>query len=130
MKNLRLVVVCYMFLMLTGCIDNRLREDNEKKANTVQNFLNYKQGIGCEWGKLSAVYRGRIYYFQDGKEPGIYSMDTRGKDKQLEIAVQNIRKLQIREEGIYFAGAIEDAPLNQYTLYVKKWGVEKAEESL
>ena len=79
MKKIRIFVICCIVFLLTGCIDNELGDENEDRANVNQNYLNYKQDIYCEWGKESAFYHDRIYYFQSGDEPGIYSMDTRGK---------------------------------------------------
>lgn len=127
MRRFKLIIICCS-LLLTGCINNRYGEANVKKANSIQNSFSYKQNVDCEWGKLSAIYCNRIYYFQNDDEPGIYSMDTRGKSRQLEVAISNIRKLQVRDDGIYFAGPIENDNLNRYTLYIKKWGEENAEE--
>ena len=72
--------------------------------------------------------RDRIYYFQSGDEPGIYSMDTRGKDKRPEVYVENIRKLQVRDDGIYYAAPIDGGYPRRYTIYKKDWKSAKAQE--
>lgn len=128
MKKVKWIFVCCFVLLLTGCIDNELGDENEDKANVCQNYLNYKQDVYCEWGKQCAFYEDRIYYFQNEDEPGIYSMDTRGKDRRLEVRVSNIRKLQVREDGIYYVGPIEGTYPTRYTIYRKEWNVPKAYE--
>ena len=128
MKKIRLFIICCTVFLLTGCIDSGLGEENEDRANVNQNYLNYKQDIYCEWGKESAFYQDRIYYFQSGDEPGIYSMDTRGKDKRLEIYVENIRKLQVRDDGIYYASQKGENYPRRYTIYRKEWEGIKAQE--
>ena len=128
MKKIRLFIICCAVFLLTGCIDKELGEENEDRANINQNYLNYKQDIYCEWGRESAFYNDRIYYFQSGDEQGIYSMDTRGKDKQLEVCVENIRKLQIRDDGIYYAAPTEGGYPRRYTIYKKDWEANKAQE--
>jgi len=128
MKGIRLFVICCIVLNFTGCVNNDLREQNEDKANVNQNFLNYKQDIYCEWGKESAFYNDRIYYFQSGDKPGIHSMDTRGKDKRPEVYVENIRKLQVRDDGIYYAAPMEGAYPRRYTIYKKDWKSAETQE--
>ena len=128
MKGIRLFVICCIVFLLTGCIDNELGDENEDRANVNQNYLNYKQDIYCEWGRESAFYKDRIYYFQSGDEPGIYSMDTRGKDKRSEVYVENIRKLQVRDDGIYYAAPMEGGYPRRYTIYKKDWKSAKAQE--
>ena len=130
MKKIRIFVICCIVFLLTGCIDSGLGDENEGRANVNQNYLNYKQDIYCEWGKESAFYHDRIYYFQSGDEPGIYSMDTRVKDKRLEVYVENIRKLQVRDDGIYFASMIGENYPRRYTIYRKEWERTKAQEYL
>ena len=128
MKGIRLFVICCIVFLLTGCIDNELGDENEDRANVNQNYLNYKQDIYCEWGRESAFYKDRIYYFQSGDEPGIYSMDTRGKDKRSEVYVENIRKLQVRDDGIYYAAPMEGAYPRRYTIYKKDWKSAETQE--
>lgn len=129
MKKFKVLFICCTVLLLTGCIDNDLGEKNEDRANVNQNYLNYKQDVCCDWGKESAFYKDRIYYFQNENKPGIYSMDTRGKDRRLEIRVENIRKLQVRDDGIYYAGPIEGTYPGRFTIYRKEWGSAGAKEA-
>ncbi len=128
MRKIKAILICSIVLILTGCIRSEVGEENEDKANINQNYLNYKQDIYCEWGKESAFYNDRIYYFQNGDKPGIYSMDTRGKDKRLEVYVENIRKLQVRDEGIYYAAPIDGDYPRRYTIYKKDWDFDEAQE--
>ena len=130
MKKIRLFIICCIVFLLTGCIDSELGDENEDRANVNQNYLNYKQDVYCEWGKESAFYNDRIYYFQSGDKPGIYSMDIRGKDKRLEVYVENIRKLQVRDDGIYYAAPIDGDYPRRYGIYWNEWESTKAQEYL
>ncbi len=129
-KKVKSSVIFLCIFLLTGCIDNELGKENMRKANINHNFLNYKQEIYSGWGKECAFYEGRIYFFQNEGIPGIYSMDARGKEKRIEIEVQNIRKIQVLEDGIYFAGPIQGDELNRYTIYRKRWDRSSAENYL
>ena len=130
MKKVKLAIVSVCVLLLTGCMDNELGEENMRRANINHNFLNYKQNIYSEWGKECAFYKGRIYFFQDENIPGIYSIDARGNGKRIEVEVQSIRKLQVLEDGIYFTGPVSGDELNRYTIYKKCWNKDNVEDYL
>ena len=125
MRRVKVLFVFLICILLTGCINRKQGERNVFLANTAQNQLNYKQDIFSEQGKVCAYYSGRVYYFTNDDEPGIYSMDAEKKDRRLEVAVENIRKLQVTDDGIYYAAPYNDE--GQYSLFHKRWEGEPEE---
>lgn len=125
MRRIKALLVFLICILLTGCTTRKQGERNVFLANTAQNQLNYKQDVFSEQGKTCAFYNGRVYCFMNDNEPGIYSMDADKKDCHLEVAVENIRKLQVTDDGIYYA-----APYNEkgkYSLFYKAWHDEAKE---
>lgn len=91
-------------------------------------YTNLKEDALSPIGKKAAYYDGRIYYLSSelGTQ-GIYSMDTAGKDVKLEIPVEDIRSINVRDDGIYyagFAGIKENASglYRQFRLLIRKNG--------
>ena len=102
---------------------------SDPEANNFDNvgfFTNLKSNAQSPIGKKSAFYEGRIYYLSsDLGTQGIYSMDTAGKDVKLEIPVEDIRSINVRDDGIYYAGFAgirenEVGPFRDFHLYIQK----------
>jgi hypothetical protein len=97
-----LICAVFMLLSISGCTSY------DPEANNFDNvgfYTNLKEAAHSSIGKKAAYYDGKIYYLSSelGTQ-GIYSMDTAGKDVKLEIPVEDIRSINVRDDGIYYAG--------------------------
>ena len=118
-------------LSLTGCT---LRNSDINNFDHDGFYTTLKEDALSSIGKKATYYGGRIYYLSsDLGTQGIYSMDTAGKDVKLEIPVEDIRSINVRDDGIYyagFAGIKENASglYRQFRLLIRKNGeVQKAD---
>jgi len=105
-KNvLALVVIAIVLIGLASC--NARGDVNYNNFDTKLFYSNYKQDANIDAGKKAAVYGERIYYLgaEDGNQ-GVYSMTADGKDIRMEFAAEDVRKLQIMDNGIYYSGYI------------------------
>ncbi len=125
MRRIKVLIIFLICILLTGCINRKQGERNVSLANTAQNQLNYKQDVFSEQGKTCAFYNGRIYCFMNDSKPGIYSVDTDKKKRELKVAVENIRKLQVTDDGIYYTAPKNDK--GEYSLFYKAWEGESKE---
>lgn len=88
--------------MAAGCTV-RSAENNRVEANGLG--AAYKSSPWLPFGRKAAAHGGRIYYLSgETGVQGIHSMADDGSDVRLEAAVRDIRKLQIADGKIYFAG--------------------------
>lgn len=56
-------------------------------------------------GKKVAIYNERIYYLSaEHSKQGVYSMQLNGNDVRFEFSVEDIRAMQISNEGFYYCG--------------------------
>lgn len=124
-------ILCLLFLI--GC--TRYNPDINDFDNTGF-YANLKGSTLSPIGKKAAYYEGRIYYLSSelGRQ-GIYSMDTSGKDIRLEISVEDIRSINVRDDGIYYAGfaGIKKNPsgtFRQFRLLIQKTGETKTVDYL
>ena len=98
----RLISISLIFFLLSGCAPH---DPNANNFDNVGFSANLKEDALSPIGKKAAYYDGRIYYLSSelGTQ-GIYSMDITGKDVKLEIPVEDIRSINVRDDGIYYAG--------------------------
>ena len=118
-----LICAVFMLLSISGCTSY------DPEANNFDNvgfYTNLKEAAHSSIGKKAAYYDGKIYYLSSelGTQ-GIYSMDTAGKDVKLEIPVEDIRSINVRDDGIYYAGFAgikenEGGPFRDFRLYIQK----------
>ena len=109
-----LICAAFMLLSISGCTRYDPEDNN---FDNVGFCANLKEDTLSPIGKKAAYYDGRIYYLSSelGTQ-GIYSMDTAGKDVKLEIPVEDIRSINVRNDGIYYAGfaGIRENDLGQF----------------
>ena len=122
---LQIICIALSLLFLLGCAGNIPEINNPDRDGF---YANLKADTFSPIGKKAAYYDGRIYFLSsDLGTQGIYSMTTSGEDVSLEIAVEDIRAINIRENGIYYAGftGIEEndaGPFRQFRLLFWKAG--------
>ena len=94
----------FLILFLVGCTTYN---PSYNKLDDVKFISNYKQDSTINIGRKSAQYDNRIYYLgsQDGTS-GIYSMGSDGSDVVLETEVADIRKMQVFDDKILYAGYV------------------------
>lgn len=116
-------ILCLLFLV--GCTSN-IPEINNFDHDGF--YVDLKADAYSTIGKKAACYRERIYYLSSelGTQ-GIYSMNSQGADIVLEIPVEDIRSINVRDDGIYYAGftGIEEnvsGPYRQFRLLIRKNG--------
>ncbi len=123
-----------IILIMASCATTDIKHNN---FDTKMFYSNYKQDANFSVGKKSAVHNGRVYYFSNENEKrGIYSMKMNGEDLRLEFETQDIRKIQINEQGNvhvlehYRIYENENGPERQFAIasfennnniYTKKW---------
>jgi len=134
-SRLLCILLCTTFIVvcLTGCT---IPKSDINNFDNTGFYANLKADANSPIGKKAASYDGRIYYLSSelGTQ-GIYSMDTAGKDMKLEIPVEDIRSINVRDDGIYysgFAGIKENAsgPFHQFRLLIRKNGEAKVADYL
>jgi len=110
-------------LLLYGCAP---QDPNANNFDNTGFYANLKADAASTIGKKAAYYGERIYYLSSelGTQ-GIYSMDQQGEDMVLEIPVEDIRSINVRDDGIYYAGftGIEEnssGPFRQFHLLIRK----------
>jgi len=109
--------------ILSGCT---IRNSDINNFDNTGFFANLKGDAFSPIGKKAACYGERIYYLSSelGTQ-GIYSMNQQGEDIVLEIPVEDIRSINVRDDGIYYAGfsGIEEndsGPFRQFRLLIRK----------
>lgn len=106
MKFSRFICIWLVFsliiLTLSGCTSQALDINNFDNTGF---YANLKVDAYSPIGRKSAYANGRIYYLSSelGTQ-GIYSMNQQGEDIVLEIPAEDIRSINVREDGIYYAG--------------------------
>ena len=104
--------VCSIFLSLffVGCTTYN---SSFNKLDDVKFISNYKQDSTINSGRKSAQYNDRIYYLgsHDGIS-GIYSMALDGSDIALETEVADIRKIQVFDDKLLYAGYVGEKENN------------------
>ena len=110
-------------LLLYSCAPSDPEANNFDNVGFVTNL---KTDALSPIGEKAAFYGGRIYYLSSelGTQ-GIYSMDAAGKDVTLEIPAEDIRSINVRDDGIYYAGFAgirenEVGPFRDFHLYIQK----------
>lgn len=127
MKFSRFICILLGFSLLTfilsGCT---IRDHDINNFDNVGFYANLKADALSPIGRKAAYYDGRIYYLSSelGTQ-GIYSMNQQGEDIMLEIPVEDIRSINVRDDGIYytgFAGLKENVsgPYRQFRLLIRK----------
>lgn len=129
----QLISLTLIFFLLFGCAPS------DSEANNFDNIgfsANLKADDQSPIGKKAAYYDGRIFYLSSelGTQ-GIYSMDTAGKDVKMEIPVEDIRSINVRDDGIYYAGfaGIKEntsGPFRQFRLLIRNKGEETVSDYL
>ena len=115
------VALCLFFL--AGCTGYN---PSMNKLDSLAFSANLKADVNVSYGKKAASSGGRIYYLSaESGVQGIHSMNTRGEEIMLEIPVEDIRAINILEDGIYYAGFVgieENAagPFRQFRLLTRK----------
>ena len=114
-----------LIFILSGCT---IRDHDINNFDNVGFYANLKADAHSAIGKKAAYYDGRIYYLSSelGTQ-GIYSMDQQGEDILLEIPVEDIRSINVRDDGIYYVGfaGLEknvSGPYRQFRLLIQKNG--------
>jgi len=121
----QIICVALGLLFLSGCSSNFPELNNPDNEGF---FANLKADANAAYGKKAAGFGGRIYYLSaESGVQGIHSMNARGEEIMLEIPVEDIRSINIREDGIYYAGFVgieENAagPFRQFRLLTRKNG--------
>lgn len=88
--------------MLAGCT---IRTPSANRLDTLAFSANLKSDAFSSSGKKAACYADRIYYLSsETGTQGICSMKTDGTDLRLELPVEDIRAIQVRNDGIYYSG--------------------------
>ncbi|MEZ4510158.1 MAG: hypothetical protein R2912_12860, partial [Eubacteriales bacterium] len=101
---LQIFCVALCLLFLSGCTSNFPEINNPDNEGF---FANLKADANASYGKKAASSGGRIYYLSaESGVQGIHSMNPRGEEIMLEIPVEDIRAINIREDGIYYAGFV------------------------
>lgn len=110
----RVMITVLSFILIVSCLSSCVGKDIANNNLDTKKFLTYyKQDSNANFGKKACVFKDRIYYFSNEKGlSGIYSMDRKGGDVKTELEVQDIRKLQLTENGIFFCG-FKDFEANQ-----------------
>ncbi len=115
------IILCFLFL--DACT---IRDPDINNFDNTGFYANLKADAFSNIGKKAAYYDGRIYYLSSelGTQ-GIYSMNSQGEDIVLEIPVEDIRSINVRDDGVYYAGftGIEEnasGPFRQFHLLIRK----------
>ena len=116
-------VFCLLFLI--GCTSYDPDINDFDKGGF---YSNLKADASSTIGRKAACYDGRIYYLSSelGTQ-GIYSMNPEGEEIVLEIPIEDIRAINVRNDGIYYAGftGIEvnlSGPYRQFRLLFRRNG--------
>ena len=120
-----------------GCVSYSGIANNQKRTNESLPTIRYKSDVNAPLGQMVAIYENNLYYC-DKKDmgTGIYRHDLSSGKEELIIEVENIRKMQITEEGIYYIGRTPEndietkgssAMWNTYQLFFHE-GHEKGSE--
>jgi len=109
--------------ILSGCT---IRNPDINNFDNTGFFANLKGDAYSPIGEKAACFGERIYYLSSeiGTQ-GIYSMNQRGEDIVLEIPVEDIRSINVRDDGIYYAGFTgmkenDSGPFRQFRLLIRK----------
>ncbi len=87
---------------LAGCT---IRTPSANRLDTLAFSANLKSDAFSSSGKKAACYADRIYYLSsETGTQGICSMKADGTDLRLELPVEDIRAIQVRNDGIYYSG--------------------------
>ena len=107
-KNLLLVIVLVSVLLFSSCYAPGADTEPVYNYDNYKFYANRKNELTLDAGRKSCVYGGRVYYLsaESGKQ-GIHSMNPDGSDVKLEMEVEDVRKIQITEDEIYYAGHAE-----------------------
>ena len=112
-------------LLLAGCT---IRDPDINNFDTDGFRANLKADVDSTIGMKAAYYGGRIYYLSvELGTQGIYSMNAEGNDSRLEIPVEDIRSINVRNDGIYYAGFTgmkknDSGSFRQFHLLIRKNG--------
>ena len=105
MRKIKIIITLLSILLLAGCVSRSGIIESQKKANESLPTIRYKSDINMPFGQMAAIYENRLYYC-DNKDSGtgIYKSDLSSGKEELIIEVENIRKIQVTEDGIYYIG--------------------------
>ena len=131
-----IIIVVLNVFFLMGCVSRSGIVNNQKRANESLPTIRYKSDVDAPFGQMAAIYENSLYYC-DKKDlgTGIYKYDLSSGKEEFIIEVENIRKIQITEEGIYYIGRTPEndietkdlnAEWNTYQLFFHE-GHEKKE---
>lgn len=122
--------VCSIVLsfFLVGCT---AYNSDYNKLDDVKFITNYKQDSTINLGRKTAQFDNRIYYLgsQDGTR-GIYSMASDGSEVVLEAKVADIRKVQVFDDKILYAGYVgenenENGTFRSFELFTSEGTAQK-----
>ena len=130
MKKIKTIITLLSILSLVGCVSRSGIIESQKKANESLPTIRYKSDINMPFGQMAAIYNNHLYYC-DNKDSGtgIYKSDLSSGKEELIIEVENIRKIQVTEDGVYYIGRTpendiekndSDAEWNTYQLFFHK----------
>jgi len=110
--------------VMTGCVSKRGIITNQQKANESLPAVRYKYDRNASFGQMAAIYDNNMYYCTEKESgAGIYKRSLLSGKEELIIEVENIRKIQVTEEGIYYVGRTpendikENYPDGQWNTY-------------
>ena len=105
MKKIKIIITLLIVLLLAGCVSWSGIIASQKKANESLPTIRYKSDANMPFGQMAAIYENNLYYC-DKKDSGtgIYKLDLSSGKEELIIEVENIRKIQITEDGVYYIG--------------------------
>ena len=127
-RRLFVAIVIFFFIMCLIVVFFKYKKAQNNKLDGITFSTNLKADALSENGRKACFSEGRIYYLSGEQSvQGVYSMDASGGDIKLEIPVEDIRAINVRDGDIYysgFSGIHENAagPFRQFRLFTLKKG--------